>query len=183
MLNGIRLLVLWGGPDIGTELYGQDCFMAGNGKEAGIRDLAERRVVDEAIKQGIPILGICRGAQLLCALDGGTLWQHVNNHEGKDHAIQYKDEVVWVNSGHHQMMRPSKHAQILATTTEVLSKKKYADSYLAVESKEPEVEIAYFPELNALGIQAHPEWDNSKNSPLNLLTRHLVKEYLRVDLG
>lgn len=43
----------------------------------GARDDLERRLIDDALEKGIPVLGICRGAQLLNVCFGGTLFQDV----------------------------------------------------------------------------------------------------------
>src|SRR3546814_14796091 len=56
-------------------------------------------------ENGIPMLGVCRGAQFLNVMPGGKLYQDVDNHVG-DHPIydpQNKRVIPNVSSIHHQM--------------------------------------------------------------------------------
>lgn len=140
-------------------------------------------MAQEAIRLGIPVLGICRGAQLLCALDGGTLWQHVDGHAGDPHGIVFKNGMRgWTNSYHHQMMRPTKDAKILAVSPP-LSKKKWAEDpdYPETGFFPEEPEIVHFPKINALGVQGHPEW-LPEDSFLPVVTRQLTKQHLNVEI-
>ncbi len=106
-------LLLPGGWDLDPRLYGQE----NRGSEGidGERDAAELRAVERFLSLGRPILGICRGAQLLNVAFGGTLIQHMENHDrihGEDryHATRTEDpllrelygETFVVNSSHHQ---------------------------------------------------------------------------------
>ena len=69
-LDGV---VIGGGDDIDPELYsGLD---DGTAKIDRARDAFEKRVLDRALEDGLPILGICRGAQLMNVMMGGNLHQ------------------------------------------------------------------------------------------------------------
>lgn len=71
-------LLLSGGGDISPWLYG--CEPRVGLKSVNVeRDLFEIRLVREAINRGIPILGICRGCQLLNVALGGTLVQDISS--------------------------------------------------------------------------------------------------------
>ena len=65
-------LILTGGNDVDPRLYGQ---MPGRGKEDPDpeRDHVEVSAVRASVSAGRPVLGICRGIQLLAAADGGSL--------------------------------------------------------------------------------------------------------------
>ena len=174
-----HLVVLWGGTDISPIIYGEKNVASETSDEPTMRDLREMHIINEARIRGIPILGICRGAQLLCAVDGGSLWQHVSTHAGNIHAVVMQDGSRWVtNSAHHQMMRPGDNAVVLGVADEVYSPFKVSEEG-EVRDVSPEAEIVHFPRLNALGIQGHPEWLNESHD-LRKLTRKLVKEYLDV---
>ena len=49
---------------------------------SGPRDAAELELLDAAVAAGKPVLGICRGMQLLNVARGGTLCQHLPNEAG-----------------------------------------------------------------------------------------------------
>jgi putative glutamine amidotransferase len=84
VLPRIDGLLLVGGGDLDPVRYGAIPHPA-NGRVNEARDGAEMALLDEALSLGLPILGICRGMQLLNVALGGTLHQHVPDvvgHEG-----------------------------------------------------------------------------------------------------
>lgn len=81
-LSLIDGLILSGGADINPLLYGQD-FKAGIGTVSPERDNYEMIVLEEFLKTGKAILGICRGHQLLNVYFGGTLFQAAQYYKGE----------------------------------------------------------------------------------------------------
>ena len=77
------ILILHGGADISPSLHNKKAAPWTHANDyPSPRDKAEVALAQRAIAPNIPIFGICRGAQLLTALAGGTLVQHVNGHAG-----------------------------------------------------------------------------------------------------
>ncbi|ROQ62749.1 putative glutamine amidotransferase [Streptomyces sp. 840.1] len=74
-------VVVAGGPDVDPARYG-----AGRdprtGPPAAERDAWEGALIGAALESGTPLLGICRGMQLLNTVLGGTLTQHLDGHTG-----------------------------------------------------------------------------------------------------
>lgn len=171
-----KLLVLHGGEDISPLIYGERSVYAQAADHLSRRDAAEIQFVEQARILGIPILGICRGAQLLCCLGGGSLWQDVSNHAGRNHELLFRGETYWTNSVHHQMMRPTEDMEILAVSPN-RSPIKYDESEHEDLGDEPE--IVYIPDLKALCVQGHPEWLGS-TAPLVQITNQLMKEKFNV---
>lgn len=68
--NGI---VMCGGEDVNPKLYGKPNYTEVCGKMDPYRDSIEVILVKYAMKTNIPILGICRGHQILNVVNGGTL--------------------------------------------------------------------------------------------------------------
>ena len=110
-------LILTGGEDVDPSLYGEEnsaCF--GIDPE---RDRAEFRLIEAYLRAGKPILGICRGHQVLNVFFGGSLTQHLPTAEshmptresdrahdtralsGSFPALLYGERLC-VNSAHHQ---------------------------------------------------------------------------------
>src|SRR6266498_167731 len=152
-------LVLTGGSDINPKLYGEEIKSSEVYGIDLIRDETEVMALEIAKKQGIPVLGICRGSQIMCAFRGGKLYQHIGtSHRGGHHMVYAAPEAkTWkracnsrdmeVISIHHQCVRrPGKGMRIAAYAHDGTPE--------AIESKDG----------LWLGVQYHPEmagWDNA----------------------
>jgi putative glutamine amidotransferase len=91
-------LVVAGGEDVAPELYGHDRHPR-TGLRQNRRDAAELGVLRGAIDRGLPVLGICRGIQLLNVACGGTLVQHLE--DVIDHTPHRPDDSTW---GRHEIV-------------------------------------------------------------------------------
>ena len=121
LLDILDGLIISGGRDINPRLYGEELHE----KTTDInnqQDEWEVSLIEGAIDRDLPLLCVCRGHQLLCAIRGGKLFQHLpttkgfekhGETEGKwsNHKIQLISgsliydilgEEVIGNSGHHQ---------------------------------------------------------------------------------
>ena len=83
-------LLLSGGPDLNPFLYGQD-FKQGIHLVSPERDYYEMIVVEEFLKTGKPILGICRGHQLLNVYFQGSLFQDLRYYAKE--MLQHRQEM------------------------------------------------------------------------------------------
>ncbi|MFG2225725.1 gamma-glutamyl-gamma-aminobutyrate hydrolase family protein [Streptomyces sp. NPDC048644] len=123
-------LVIAGGADVAPARYGADPHpRTGPPNEA--RDTWELALIEAALDGDVPLLGVCRGLQLLNVLRGGTLVQHLDGHAGppgvfERHAVEpvpgtalaaVLPEPVSVPTYHHQSvdrigrgLLPSGHA-------------------------------------------------------------------------
>ncbi|GGP59694.1 gamma-glutamyl-gamma-aminobutyrate hydrolase family protein [Streptomyces griseoincarnatus] len=72
-------LVIAGGPDVEPVHYGAEPEPR-TGPPARARDAWELALIRAALERGVPLLGICRGMQLLNVALGGTLVQHIDGH-------------------------------------------------------------------------------------------------------
>lgn len=76
VLDGLDALLITGGKDVNPATYGQTPHSETD--DPGIdRDAWEFALLAEALRRGLPVLGICRGAQVLNVAFGGTLHQHL----------------------------------------------------------------------------------------------------------
>lgn len=75
VLSVLDGLVLAGGPDLDPELYGAERAPLTDIQPE--RDRAEMALVRGALERDLPILGVCRGMQLLTVAAGGRLHQHL----------------------------------------------------------------------------------------------------------
>ncbi len=83
-------LVLTGGGDVAPELFGDWPDETVHVDSA--RDGVEYRLIEEAVRKSLPILGICRGLQVLNVYFGGTLVLDLEKYYGRNHKAISKDE-------------------------------------------------------------------------------------------
>jgi putative glutamine amidotransferase len=74
-------LVLTGGGDIDPARFGEACH-ASVCDVSGARDALELDLTRRALEQGVPLLAICRGLQVLNVALGGTLYQDIPSDPG-----------------------------------------------------------------------------------------------------
>lgn len=139
------LIVLSGGNDLAA--YGGD---------APERDETERTLVTQAMQERVPLLGVCRGAQLLLHTLGHPLEQ-VPGHIGARHQLRFDNCDRTVNSYHTWGCRTED------TTLRVLAR-----------SDDGVIEAFCHPEVDMLGLMWHPEREpNFHEHDRALLERHL----------
>lgn len=76
VVSSIDALIMTGGSDFDPLLYGEEPLRA-NGDIVPVRDCFDIKLVRAAVAKGLPVLGICRGEQVLSVAFGGTLWQDI----------------------------------------------------------------------------------------------------------
>lgn len=182
-LTDDSVLLLWGGEDISPSIYGQQPEYTYAPDLPSIRDRMEINLVGRAVELGLPIIAVCRGAQLMCCLSGGSLYQHVNNHAGQNHILKLDSGgVIASNSYHHQMMNLNKRDGKGKVDHHLIG---WVDPVLGTQHKvqggdapkpDLEPEIVYFPRTKALCIQGHPEYLTQDN-PFTKYCVELVQQY------
>lgn len=168
--------IFWGGADIATSLYNQKPLTPEGSETLSERDKAEVLIYLYAKMHKIPVIGICRGAQLVHVLNHGKLWQHSIGHNNADHKVtiihknQYKEVVD--SSDHHQIMigQPNYEGRILGFSTHptelLVGKNEWRTSVYIPE-------IIHYPASRSLCIQGHPEW--CVGTPYEKICRELVQ--------
>ncbi|AMW09449.1 gamma-glutamyl-gamma-aminobutyrate hydrolase [Streptomyces qaidamensis] len=147
-------LVIAGGPDVEPVRYGAEREER-TGPPAPDRDAWELGLIDAALAAGVPLLGICRGMQLLNVALGGTLVQHIDGHA----------EVVGVFGGHAVKPVPgSLYAGVVPEETFVPTYHHQAVDRLgdglvpSAYAADGTVEAVELPSADwVLGVQWHPE--------------------------
>jgi putative glutamine amidotransferase len=179
-------LVLQGGADVAPETYGEEPL---NPEWAGdrVRDVYEMELLHEFVEAGKPVLGICRGAQIINVAYGGTLYQDINtlvpdtfehrseiNYDSNIHTI-----TIEADSGLAKLYPGVKTARINSIHHQAV---KALGRELKVEARsEPDqmVEAIRLAGKNyVFGVQWHPEFlqpgDETILSPVPILDDFLA---------
>ncbi len=90
-------LLMTGGHDVSPSLYGQQ-RQINCGISCDERDLLEKALYEKALEQDKPVLGICRGIQLINVLQGGTLYQDLSSEY--DSSIEHHMEPPYTKVAH-----------------------------------------------------------------------------------
>jgi putative glutamine amidotransferase len=159
-------LLLAGGADLDPACYGQEAH-AQTQDTVPERDAFEIALARAAIERDVPVLGICRGMQLLNVALGGTLIQHLPEHfghqehrrvsgsfDGSDHDVDVLDGTLAMRViGHAHHATKSHHHQGVDRVGEGLR-------VSATSPFDDLIEAIELPERSfVLGVQWHPEAD------------------------
>lgn len=158
-------IVLTGGGDVDPALFNES--RTNNMSISEKRDRIETKLLDTATQQQIPVLGICRGMQFINVYFGGRLIGDINaidihrNHTTpSNHKISIIEPRLFNEAGRDEFEVNSYHNQGIRSNM-------LADPLIsfAVFEDLGIVEGFYHTKHNIIGIQWHPERDNS---PLSL---------------
>ncbi len=108
-------LLLSGGPDMDPSFFGEEPHprLGGISPE---RDVFESEICREAMNRGIPILGICRGCQLINIVAGGNIFQDIPSQVSG--AIKHGQDAPRWHASHSARLRPgTKLAAIMGEDT------------------------------------------------------------------
>ena len=175
------ILVIWGGEDIHPDWYGRPNIASHVTVFPSRRDVLEANLFKQAVALGIPIIGVCRGAQLGCALSGGILIQDVTGHVTDHQITDHWGDTYFTSSLHHQMMFPWHVTHDLIAWSTPRRSKRYVG--LSVEESTElnnrcEPEVVWFPSTKCLAVQGHPEYENPE-SQLNVHVKKYIEHYVR----
>jgi putative glutamine amidotransferase len=164
LLDRLDGLILGGGADIDAETQGAEAHPETVGTNPD-RDNFEIALALGALERGMPLLGVCRGMQVLNVSCGGTLDQHIPDRLGTDlhrptpgawaeHDVRLESGSLAARvAGTEQLTVKSHHHQGLDRIAERLAASAWAvddDTVEAIESPDGDF---------ALGVLWHPEED------------------------
>jgi putative glutamine amidotransferase len=181
ILDRIAGLLLSGGPDIHPKSY-HERPLPGLGEVDEDLDRMELEIAKMAFQRNLPILGVCRGIQVLNVSRGGTLYQDIptqvqgsiNHLQNVDKTIQthtiriegktllhriFRRRGIWVNGKHHQAIKD------LAP-----------DFVVSAQARDGIIEAIEHPSKRfVVGVQWHPEGTWEKDPYSKRLFHALVR--------
>lgn len=187
MLDDLDGVVISGGADVSPGTYGESPLKEEWGGD-GVRDRYEIAMIQKAVEKNVPVLGICRGHQIINVAFGGTLYQDISTqietefeHRRRDiyeknvHNVMFNPSSYLstmygglrearVNSVHHQAVKE------LGTNFVVEARSKVDGVIEAIRLSDPDRYVA--------GVQWHPEFQDPNDRTL-LATEPLLKDFER----
>lgn len=184
-LSHIDALILSGGQDVNPLLYGEEphCKL---GNILPKRDTYDIKLIKLALEMGKPILGICRGEQILNVSQGGTLYQDLSLMEGS-HIKHNQRHLSNIPTHSVEIIKGTKLHKILGKTTILtnsfhhMAVNKVAPGYVvSARSKDGVVEaIEKEGEDFVIGLQWHPEMMAKENEIMKKIFTALIEEATR----
>ncbi|WP_046726709.1 gamma-glutamyl-gamma-aminobutyrate hydrolase family protein [Streptomyces humi] len=149
-------LVIAGGPDVEPVRYGAEPGPR-TGRPDRPRDAWELALIDAALAARLPLLGICRGMQLLNVALGGTLVQHIDGHAETPgvfghHPVKPVPGTLYAGAVPEETSVPTFHHQAVDRLGTGLVASALATDDGTVEAVELPAERGW-----VLGVQWHPE--------------------------
>lgn len=164
-----------GGHDVSPELYGEKP-LKGLVQSCKKRDIMEKTVLEMAIADDKPVLGICRGIQLINAALGGTLYQDlpaqypsdINHHQSPPYDIPVHNVIIGsetplyeclgvdhlsVNSYHHQAIKDlSPELMVMATAPDGIAEAVCRPASRFIWAVQWHPEFSYKTDINSVKI-------------------------------
>ena len=176
ILDRLDGLVIVGGVDVDARLYGEEPHATAD-QPRQVRDASDLAMYRGARERRMPVLGICRGLQVMAVAHGGSLHQdmpevselvhrerpgHFTEHRatclpGSIAAEVYGTDAMVVNSSHHQAVRDP------------------GDLAVTIRAEDGSIEGCEDPgDAFVVGVQWHPEHPGRRQVDRPLLERFLT---------
>lgn len=174
LVGGLDGLVLQGGSDIAPQTYGEEP-VDGEGSSDDARDRYEERLIEVCLERDLPILGICRGVQMLNVAFGGTLVRDIGRevegaerhrnrelYDGHTHRVDFEPE------GRLRELHGVEGGEIVSVHHQAIDE---LGDGLVVEARSAGDGVVEAARLErddryVLGVQWHPEFQDPGESSL-----------------
>lgn len=173
------MVVVMGGEDVDPRLYGDIVDYPGSGNHEPRADSAQIAVILEAMQHRRPLLGICRGHQLLNVALGGTLIQHLSPgdpHRGTtDPADPFTPMRIRLGAGGDLHRDVDASQRVLCTHHQAIAELGHGLRAVA-HSSDGLVEAVAHERAPLTGVQWHPEHPHTAQQQLTPLLRRMERQ-------
>lgn len=154
VVEAVDALLLAGGGDVDPATYGVAPHPATRDLDR-LRDDAEIELALAAVEAGVPVLGVCRGLQVLNVAYGGTLAQHI----GTGHLLPHEKHRVRTAPGSITRRLVGEHAEVTSLHHQAVAHLGHGlrATAWADDGVVEAVELPGRDGVAALGVQWHPE--------------------------
>lgn len=178
-------LYLTGGSDINPSTYDEEPHPKLGAVEHG-RDEYEIEIIKHAFKKDIPILGICRGSQLLNSLTDGTMYQDLEAQYEGDGLIQHQQKSDRDYLQHSVLIEKGSKLHEIIGTDKIRVNSHHHQANKEVDNKDfiisgraPDGVIEAFEAAGdtfILGLQFHPEDSYKFDEPSKKILEAFLSE-------
>ncbi|MCD7113005.1 gamma-glutamyl-gamma-aminobutyrate hydrolase family protein [Limosilactobacillus agrestis] len=174
-------LILSGGHDIDPRLYGEESLPK-IGEIWPARDAFDMLLLKEAEKQQKPVLGICRGAQLINVAHGGSLYQDQSYRQeltfkhNQGYAPDLETQSVTLEEGSYLASLFGKKHLSVNTFHHQLIKEVGKDLRSVAYAKDGVIEALENSDKSIIGVQWHPEMLHRSDPAMNKVFIDLINK-------
>ncbi|MDY6037520.1 MAG: gamma-glutamyl-gamma-aminobutyrate hydrolase family protein [Eubacterium sp.] len=183
LIHKLDGIIFTGGPDSDPALYGEKPVLK-LGSTAPIRDITESLYFKYAYEKDLPILGICRGMQLMNILLGGSVWQdqpsqfpsEINHDQTQPNYIASHSIDIIPGTPIADWFNGKKELEVNSFHHQVLNRLAKGVEVMAYAKDEKIIEAIYIPEKKfCCGLQWHPETLRAGREEQNLVFHALIR--------
>ena len=176
---GADAIVIAGGEDIAPHRYGGGGGYVGEGRHHDAADAGQIALVHRALRLGTPLLGICRGHQIVNVALGGTLVQHLDDEAGVHRGSGRIDQLMTDHDV--DLVVPSRLGRALGRPRARVRSAHHqavglvgAGLRVAARASDGTVEAVEHVAAPVTGVQWHPEDRGAETWQLPLLLEQLA---------
>lgn len=185
-IEDAHVYALPGGGDIAPSVYGHKNSRSYCYDNTGKATLEIMKRIEYCVKHGIALWGNCLGFQTLGVFAGCTMIQHLS-HPSFHRVKTYTGEEFGVINIHHQAICPYIPREGMNPKVNILA---WADNLSHVhigqdgteidfpENAFKEIEIAHFPEINAMGAQTHFEMNGCDTAAYDFVKKEIMNRLI-----
>lgn len=166
LINSLKIcdgILEIGGDDINPKYYGETNDLGLSKEIDDETDLVDKEIVEYAIANKLPILGICRGIQCLAAFLGGKLTQDISADKLEHPSTDKKHYVERISLGNLSKLLPEK---FLVNTYHHQAVTEVPEGFIATYKNGDVIEAIEHLSLPIIAVQWHPEKYYTKESEI-----------------